>query len=147
MYVPHSFNSFHCCGYLLSKFRRAASGSGDPVVRAPRFGTDVRGSNPPPCKFFFCLPRPPRSLAPVAVPRANVPSLGSSHSLAPIAKRRVEPADVAPSRSHGSVTRSSHTPSRRRSLDFGVSFRYRNGRGPFCLSFKPRLAGHRFEKC
>ena len=42
--------------------------------------------------------------------------------------------------------RSSHTPSRGRSLEFGVSFWYRNGSGPFPLSFQPEIAGNRFEK-
>ena len=69
--------------------------SGDSAVRDICFGPEVCGSTPSPCKVLFCLPRPPRSLAPLAAPLARpfppsaplVPSRGSR-------KGGVEPADA-----------------------------------------------------
>ena len=69
--------------------------SGDSAVRGTCFGPEVRGSTPSSCKVPFCLPRPPRSLAPLAAPLARpfppsaplVPSRGSR-------KGGVEPADA-----------------------------------------------------
>ena len=49
--------------------------SGDSAVRAICFGPEVCGSTPSPCKVLFCLPRPPRSLAPLSRPPSRDRSL------------------------------------------------------------------------